>query len=94
MTDKKPETTTKPYPTIDDKVSLFKDHHIDILDSYHSDGTTGKISQVIAFDGVAAAGAAEKVAKEHGIKIHEFCVTWPYTSDNEPTGECYSALAF
>ena len=84
--------TETPYPTIAEKVALFKENGIAVLSHFEKAGN--EVSQLIHFGNIDTAEAAAKVAKEHGIKIHELCVLWKYGDDGEPNGECRSILAF
>lgn len=87
--------TTIPYPTIEDKVALFEAHGIDVRSHFGSDRVKpNTLSQLVVFDGPDAAGAAAKIAKEHGIRIHQMCMFWPYSDANKYDGECRSGLAF
>ena len=87
------ETTNNPYPTIEEKVALFKENGIAVSDYFVSNRDIhDDVAQVIGFNEPGDAWVAAKVAKEHGITISELCLFWPFYA-NEP-GESYSSLAF
>ena len=83
--------TTNPYPTIEDKVALFKEHGIAAYDWYEG---TYPATRLVSFTGDdATAKQAVAVATEHGLDIIELAQIWRYR-DGEPTGESYWHLIF
>ena len=64
------------YPTIADKVQLFKDNGIDVYEYDTFDGD--KPNQVIDIANDDDIDAAIEIAKKHGIVIYAVRRTWEY----------------
>ena len=89
MNNTKHLTNIRPYPTIEDKIALFKHHGIDAENCY-GDFDQQPITQQIMFDGGQdIADLAVAVAKVNRIRIISLSSVQHYMADplNEPSSE-------
>ena len=90
-----PQTTGNPYPTIADKVRLFKENGIavfDCLDETQCDYTDYGLR--ICFDGdIAEAERAVSIARENGISILRLCLVRDFY-DSGNTSRPYWLMTF
>ena len=78
------ETTTTPYPTIEDKVKLFEEHGIEIF--MHYDWMPESKIQRICFVGDEdVASRVEKLATDNCLKLIRMQLTWDYYSGKPQT---------
>lgn len=90
------ETTTTPYPTIDDKIALFKQHGIDASDYYGRNDPLPNV-QMLRFEGNrATADLALAIATLNSIGVLSLSHSQDYDSDNNnvPWGDPYWEILF
>ena len=93
-------TTTRPYPTIEDKVALFEDHGIKIDNFYKVDTSNSSrldydSVQVLSLDGgKQASDSAIAVAKAAGVKILALRILIGFNDEGEPSDflKCYDLV--
>ena len=77
MTQETPETTTKPYATVEDKVVLFEENGVEIF--MHYDWLPVDLYHKICFVGESnVARRVERIAAENGLKINRMQLVWDY----------------
>ena len=77
-------TTNRPYPTIDEKIQLFKEHGIDVKQCLDDDNEY-KQAQAVKFSGNnEVAQRVEDLANQHDIAIMWMSCEWWYDSKPSP----------